>query len=617
LDAILQTIPPLFRSLCQIMPSHPYTNLPKHAFWKTAVADLDSRQIDLAWKPKAPITRATKIITVGSCFAQHISKSLKENGFSWIDSEPAPAALPQAEHAKNGYGIFSFRTGNIYTAALLKQWVMWATGKAEQSTESFLDDGRYYDPFRPSVTEDGFSSAEEMLSARQTTLAAMLEAIKQADVFVFTLGLTEAWLNKDGFVYPMCPGTIKGTFSPENHIFHNYNDMEVVTDLADTFDALRSINPNLRFLLTVSPVPLTATASGEHVLTATTYSKAVLRSAAGYFTQMIGDTEYFPSYELITAPVFKGQFFEKNMRSVTSEGVTFVMGQFFKAIGVVSVVATPDISLVAKEVISSVFETTESGADICDDIILETWSNKPIDDAEESPNILLIGDSHMGMIAKVLDEQHIRYAGGATMNSSDWHALRFDLDEEKLFLPHNPEQKARWESTYYASFAKSMPSSGKPIIITDVGLHRNDVPSKDFFEYLDQIYGPGPHNHVDANHLHHYLLMSRRTHLALLCKFMARGYSVLVVTEPPSEPMMIDLCTMIDSFFCDFYRSVGFSVFSARDWIKELGGMPQEFRSTVINELTKKHDHIHGSPEYYRQLTKEIFSRFSVTPQYR
>lgn len=60
---------------------HPYTNLPKHAFWKTAIAELDSRQIDLAWKPKSPITRATRIITVGSCFAQHISKSLKENWF--------------------------------------------------------------------------------------------------------------------------------------------------------------------------------------------------------------------------------------------------------------------------------------------------------------------------------------------------------------------------------------------------------------------------------------------------------------------------------------------------------------------------------------------------------
>ena len=64
-----------------------------------------------------------------------------------------------------------------------------------------------------------------------------------------------------------------------------FNEQEVVRDITTSFDALRVINPDLRFLLTVSPVPLTATASGQHVLTATTYSKSVLRSAAGFLSQ--------------------------------------------------------------------------------------------------------------------------------------------------------------------------------------------------------------------------------------------------------------------------------------------------------------------------------------------
>lgn len=590
--------------------NHPYTNLPKQAFWKTAVAEVDSRQIDLAWKLKFPITRESKIITVGSCFAQHICKSLKENAFNWVDSEPAPAELPPAEHAKHGYGVFSFRTGNIYTAALLKQWVMWATGKTELSTESFLDERRYYDPFRPSITAEGFASVGEMLTARRTTLAAMLEAIHQADLFIFTLGLTEAWVNKDGSVYPICPGTIRGTFSAEDHVFHNYNEQEVVRDLNETFDELRRINPNLCFLLTVSPVPLTATASGQHVLAATTYSKSVVRSAAGYLTQIREDIDYFPSYELITAPAFKGQFFEHNMRSVSSEGVAFVMRQFFGAIGAEEKPAAQEISnRTENAVASNGSEKTESGTDICDEIILETWSNKPIDDTEEPPNLLLIGDSHMGMIAQVLDEQHVTYVGGAIMNASDWHTLRFDLDEEKLLSPHNPEQKARWENTYYASFAKSIRSSSKPTLVTNVGLQRNEAIVTGFIPYLNQIYGIKVHQ-IKVTDLHHYLLMSRRTHLALLCKFLARGYSVLVVTEPPVEPPhLVDLFSITDSFFCDFYQSVGCSVFSARDWIKGLGGIPQHFRSTE--------ESIHGSPEYYCQLTKEIFNRFSIKPQYR
>ena len=39
--------------------------------------------------------------------------------------------------------------------------------------------------------------------------------------------------------------------------------------------------PKLRILLTVSPVPLTATAGDDHVLLATTYSKSVLRAGRG------------------------------------------------------------------------------------------------------------------------------------------------------------------------------------------------------------------------------------------------------------------------------------------------------------------------------------------------
>lgn len=317
------------------MSNHnPYTHLPAQAFWKTAVAGRDSRKIDLAWQPKFPLTRASKIITAGSCFAQHISRSLKENGFIWLDAEPAPADLPPEEQAKRGYGVFSFRTGNIYTAALLRQWVGWATHRAGQSPDISVEGGRVFDPFRPSLFEGGFASAEEMLAARQTTLSAMRETVRQADLLIFTLGLTEAWLNKDGAVYPMCPGTVRGRFSPADHLFHNYSEREVARDLAGTFDELRAINPGLRFLLTVSPVPLTATASGQHVLTATTYSKSVLRSAAGYLAQTREDTDYFPSYELVTAPAFQGQFFEPNLRSVSSGGVAFVMGQFLAAIGV-------------------------------------------------------------------------------------------------------------------------------------------------------------------------------------------------------------------------------------------------------------------------------------------
>ncbi|WP_203234321.1 hypothetical protein [Burkholderia mayonis] len=45
------------------------------------------------------------------------------------------------------YRVFSARIGNVYTAALLNQWVRWAFGVEAPSDEIWEQDGRYYDPF--------------------------------------------------------------------------------------------------------------------------------------------------------------------------------------------------------------------------------------------------------------------------------------------------------------------------------------------------------------------------------------------------------------------------------------------------------------------------------------
>ena len=70
------------------------------------------------------------------------------------------------------YGIFTARTGNIYTVSLLKQWSGWALGVKEPPTEVWEKDGRYYDPFRPNIEPNGFASEKEVLSSREITIDA-------------------------------------------------------------------------------------------------------------------------------------------------------------------------------------------------------------------------------------------------------------------------------------------------------------------------------------------------------------------------------------------------------------------------------------------------------------
>ena len=308
---------------------NPYNHLPDQAFWKTAVAQREPLQISRLWRPKHPLLPAEKVSTAGSCFAQHIGRALQARGFHWFDGEPAPGVVPEAVRKEYGYELFSFRTGNIYTAALLEQWVSWALGITRPPDEIFIKEGRYYDPFRPAIEPTGFRDREELLASRETTLRAIRHVIETSSVFVFTLGLTEGWRHQSGgYEYPMCPGTVAGEFDPSEHVFKNYDYNEILQSMQRFMEMARQVNPKLRFLLTVSPVPLTATASGEHVLTATTYSKSVLRAVAGDLAKA-ADVDYFPSYEMITTAPFRGMFYQPNLRSVKPEGVAFVMNSFF------------------------------------------------------------------------------------------------------------------------------------------------------------------------------------------------------------------------------------------------------------------------------------------------
>ena len=113
-------------------------------------------------------------------------------------------------------------------------------------------------------------------------------------------------------------------------MFRNHGVEEVTADLSAAIHELRAVNPKLKVILTVSPVPLVATAEDAHVLVATTLSKSVLRVAAGTVAAREPDVAYFPSYEIITGPQARGRYFAEDLRSVTEEGVDRVMALFFE-----------------------------------------------------------------------------------------------------------------------------------------------------------------------------------------------------------------------------------------------------------------------------------------------
>lgn len=312
---------------------HPYKAMPDKAFWRRVVATPSPENVDPVGIFDLRILPETKVATAGSCFAQHIARHLRSSGFHYYIAEEGHPILPPEIRDAHHYGLFSARYGNIYTARQLSQLFRRAYGEFSPQEEAWIEaDGSVLDPFRPTVQPRGFVSEVEMLADRAQHLSAVRRMFETLDVFVFTLGLTECWMSRvDGAVFPLCPGVEGGQFDPDKYVFHNQDASEVVADMEYFVEGLKRINERAQIILTVSPVPLMATAEASaNVLSATTYSKSVLRVAAELLRRQHSHVHYFPSYEIVTGSFSRGRYFAKDLRNVTEEGVSHVMRLFLE-----------------------------------------------------------------------------------------------------------------------------------------------------------------------------------------------------------------------------------------------------------------------------------------------
>ena len=310
---------------------NPYSDLPASRFWRRSVSGVERHLLDPVVSAKFTIGREDRVATAGSCFAQHIARNLQAMGFNYFVAE-APEGLDPAQARAQGYGVFSARFGNIYTTRQLLQLFQRAHGMFAPTEDHWLrPDGHYADPYRPNVEERGFATLEDLREDRARHLEAVRRMFREAEVFVFTLGLTEGWRSADdGAVFPLAPGVTAGEYTAARHEFVNFDVADIVADLRSFLALLRGVNERVRVLLTVSPVPLIATYEDRHVLTATTYSKSVLRVAAESIVRDHDWVDYFPSFEIITGSFNAGMYYQADAREVTATGVAHVMRCFSK-----------------------------------------------------------------------------------------------------------------------------------------------------------------------------------------------------------------------------------------------------------------------------------------------
>src|SRR6056297_377297 len=316
------------------MAASPYSGRPQRAFWRGGVAGADPLALPDLYQPRFPVTPRTQVFTAGSCFAQHVGAAMKQAGIAVIDAEPALRGLPPRTAHRFGYGQYSARFGNIYTVRQFRQLIEEVTDLHKPALPIWERTGRYWDALRPGVEPEGLDSPEQVVEMRTQHLIAVARALEAAEVIVFTLGLTEAWEHrKSGTVYPTAPGTIAGSHDPDVFVFRNYGAADILEGFTVLEEMMAQINPDLKWLLTVSPVPLVATASDHHILTATMRSKAILRVVCDMLCESSDRIDYFPAYEMVMSPAHLTSVFAQDLRTVKPEVVAAVMAQFLAAHG--------------------------------------------------------------------------------------------------------------------------------------------------------------------------------------------------------------------------------------------------------------------------------------------
>lgn len=247
------------------------------------------------------ITPSTKIVSMGSCFAREVKKYLVAHGYNYLQAEAdkrpwlADDGEHPADHAscawERVYNVFTFRNIMQSSFCSVSGVPLWQAGR-------LLDCGKYcVDLLRTRIAYPSVAAAEADIAEH---IQKSREVLLGCEVFIFTLGLVEIW--KSGNMVLGCSPFHYSLYPPIGDFkYHVSTFDENRSALFEGLQILRDVNPTAKIILSVSPVHLCATHREDtDILSASCYSKSVLRAVAGEAAGVFSNVFYFSSYEIAT-----------------------------------------------------------------------------------------------------------------------------------------------------------------------------------------------------------------------------------------------------------------------------------------------------------------------------
>ncbi|MDB5102374.1 MAG: hypothetical protein JWP91_63 [Fibrobacteres bacterium] len=265
------------------------------------------------------INRGVPVGSAGSCFASRIAEMLQKQNFNYVVTEPNLSNDGKTHNSCARWGI-------IFNVPSFRQLVERAFGMRKIPRLLWVNESNgkriLMDPFREDIS---FDSVEEYERDIEIHTAGAREAFMKSKVFVMTLGMNEVWyLKSENAALARAPWGIASSLVESRVLTVEEN----VYELQRMLDLWRSYNPEIKLIVTTSPVPLHATFRGSdyHVITANAHSKSTLRLAAQEFAERNKDVFYFPAYETVLYGTKNP--WEEDQRHVSQEAVRNVMSLF-------------------------------------------------------------------------------------------------------------------------------------------------------------------------------------------------------------------------------------------------------------------------------------------------
>lgn len=238
----------------------------------------------------------TTFMTLGSCFSEAIGHRLNSMKLQTV---------------VNPFGV-------IYNPVSIHRALLYALEQASPPAHTYytLQDVHVNHDFHSRFSALDLLELERAISGRiQQTYA----DLSQTDVIMLTYGT--AWvylLNGADHIVANCHKRPSQDFTKQL-----LNTTEIQTSFTQLYYHLKKRRPNIRIILTVSPV--------RHIkdtIPLNSVSKSILRVACHQICQEFSDVEYFPAYEIMLDDLRDYRFYNKDLIHPTEAAEDYIWEKF-------------------------------------------------------------------------------------------------------------------------------------------------------------------------------------------------------------------------------------------------------------------------------------------------